>query len=44
MDYAFTFMETSGIPKEAAYPYTARDGKCKTYTSEYKNVKFTDDP
>jgi len=30
MDYAFTFYETTNIATEASYPYTARDGTCKS--------------
>jgi len=44
MDNAFTYMMKNGIPKEEAYPYTARTGKCAKFTSEYKNLSFTDVP
>ena len=44
MDTAFKWIETNGIPSETAYPYTARDGECKQFTSEYKNVSFVDVP
>ena len=44
MDYAFEWVETNGIPTEADYAYTARDGKCKKYTPAFKNVAFTDVP
>jgi len=30
MDYAFTFYKTKNIASESTYPYTARDGTCKT--------------
>lgn len=29
MDYAFKYIKQSGIQSEAAYPYTAMDGRCK---------------
>jgi cathepsin L len=29
MDYAFKYIKQSGIQSETAYPYTARDGRCK---------------
>jgi len=47
MDYAFSFYESTSIASEDSYPYTARDGSCKSsYTtaiprggvSGYKNV------
>ncbi len=44
MDTAFKWIETNGIPSETAYPYTARNGTCKKFTSEYKNVAFVDVP
>ena len=44
MDTAFNWTETNGIPLETAYPYTARTGACKPFTSEYKNVAFVDVP
>jgi hypothetical protein len=44
MDTAFKFIETNGIPTETAYPYTARDGRCKKYATEYKNTSFVDVP
>jgi len=46
MDNAFKFAEANGIATEAAYPYTAKDGTCKSYTmsanskiSGYKDVQ-----
>merc|ERR1719446_820353 len=30
MDYAFAFYENVNIASESSYPYTARDGTCKT--------------
>merc|ERR1712070_1137380 len=34
MDYAFSFYESSSIASESSYPYTARDGTCKSsYTT-----------
>jgi len=30
MDYAFSFYESTNIAAESSYPYTARDGTCKT--------------
>ena len=30
MDYAFTLYKTKAIASEFSYPYTARDGTCKT--------------
>merc|ERR1719324_1870423 len=30
MDYAFSFYETQNIASESSYPYTARDGTCKS--------------
>ena len=31
MDYAFEWIEKNGIPTEADYKYTARDGKCTKF-------------
>jgi len=42
MDNAFKYIKDHGIPIESAYPYTAKDGTCKTYTSQTKLSKFTD--
>jgi C1A family cysteine protease len=42
MDYAFQYIQKKGIPTEAAYPYTARDGSCKSYTSVASNTGFVD--
>merc|ERR1712072_1109397 len=34
MDYAFSFYESTSIATESSYPYTARDGSCKSsYTT-----------
>jgi len=44
MDYAFTWVETHGIPTESAYPYTGRDGTCKSFISEFKDTGFVDVP
>merc|ERR1712046_104869 len=30
MDYAFSFYESTSIASESSYPYTARDGTCKS--------------
>merc|ERR1712232_726948 len=30
MDYAFSFYESTNIASESSYPYTARDGTCKS--------------
>jgi len=40
MDNAFKFAEANGIATEAAYPYTAKDGTCKTFTAS-ANSKIT---
>lgn len=42
MDYAFTYVEKSGIATEASYPYKAVQGKCKKETSVFKISKYTD--
>merc|ERR1711982_200483 len=34
MDYAFSFYESTSVASETSYPYTARDGSCKSsYTT-----------
>jgi len=33
MDNAFKYVEKYGLTTEAAYPYTARDGKCQSFTA-----------
>merc|ERR1712232_1242832 len=34
MDYAFSFYQSTSIASESSYPYTARDGTCKSsYTT-----------
>merc|ERR1712232_1274046 len=30
MDYAFSFAQSHAVATESSYPYTARDGTCKT--------------
>merc|ERR1719245_152673 len=42
MDNAFKYIKAKGIPTESSYPYTAKDGTCKSYTSETKLSSFTD--
>jgi len=42
MDNAFKFVKAKGIPTESSYPYTAKDGTCKTFTSQTKLTSFTD--
>jgi len=43
MDDAFEYIiQNKGIGSEASYPYTARDGKCKTVTSVATVSKYTD--
>jgi len=42
MDYAFAYTRTAGIPTESSYPYTARDGSCKSFTSVFKNGGYKD--
>lgn len=32
MDYAFMYVQMNGITSEAAYPYTAQDGHCQSFT------------
>lgn len=44
MDTAFEWVKENGIPTESSYPYTARDGTCKTFTSSLKITGFTDVP
>ena len=44
MDYAFEWVETNGIPTESSYPYTGRDGSCKSFTSAFKDTSFVDVP
>merc|ERR1719464_1500143 len=42
MDNAFKFVKAKGIPAESSYPYTGRDGNCKSFTSQTKLSTFTD--
>lgn len=42
MDSAFKFVKDNGIVIESAYPYTAKDGTCKTATGPYKISGYTD--
>jgi len=42
MDNAFKYIKAKGIPTESSYPYTARDGSCKTYSSHTKISTYTD--
>jgi C1A family cysteine protease len=45
MDYAFEWViKNGGIASEAAYPYTARDGRCKTVESSAKITGYKDVP
>jgi len=42
MDYAFDYVKDNGIAAEGDYPYTARDGKCKSVTRSYKVKSYSD--
>jgi cathepsin L len=42
MDNAFKYIEAKGIPTETSYPYTARDGTCKSYTISTKISTYKD--
>jgi len=44
MDNAFQYLQSHGIEREADYPYTARDGKCKYNDSKgvFKVASFKD--
>jgi len=45
MDYAFQYViKNGGIASESAYPYTARDGQCKSVASVSKISAFKDVP
>jgi len=42
MDNAFKFVKAKGIPTESSYPYTGKDGSCKSFTSSTKIQSYTD--
>jgi cathepsin L len=42
MDNAFKFIEAKGIPTEQSYPYTGRDGSCKSFTVSTKISTYKD--
>jgi len=42
MDNAFKYIKAHGIPTESSYPYTARDGSCKSFTISTKISSYTD--
>jgi len=42
MDNAFKYIKENGLPEESAYPYTAKNGKCKSFTPFTKLASFTD--
>ncbi len=42
MDSAFRYVKDHGIALESAYPYTAKDGTCNTFTPAFKISGFTD--
>jgi len=42
MDNAFKYIKVNGLPEESAYPYTAKNGKCKSFTPVTKLSSFTD--
>lgn len=37
---AFDYIKSKGLPLESAYPYTARNGSCKTYTPFTKITRW----
>ena len=37
MDNAFLYTKAHGIPTTSSYPYTAKDGTCKSFTPVFKN-------
>jgi cathepsin L len=42
MDNAFKYIKAKGIASESSYPYTGRDGSCKSYSSATKISSYTD--
>jgi len=42
MDYAFEYVESSGITTESAYPYEGVDQTCQAFTSVFKNTGYSD--
>jgi len=42
MDQAFEYIISNGIATQDQYPYTARDGACKSVTREWKLSSYTD--
>lgn len=38
--WAFKFMMSMGLPFNSAYPYTGRDGRCKSYDSKFKVARW----
>jgi len=42
MDNAFRYIKAHGIPTESSYPYTGRNGACKSFTPATKISSFTD--
>jgi len=44
MDNAFKYVKESGICSESDYPYTARDGTCKSCSSVVKLASYSDVP
>merc|ERR1712130_419340 len=42
MDNAFRYIKAHGIPTESSYPYTGRNGACKSFPPATKISSFTD--
>jgi len=42
MDHGFEYVIKSGLPAEDAYPYTAKDGTCHSFTSVTKISSYKD--